>query len=60
MSKLEYMVFPRALAMSQVLWCREQKPKFEDFREIIIQYQFPFLNRFNVNYSKAILTPDSK
>ena len=60
MNQLEYMVFPRALAMSQVLWCREQKPDFEDFKSTIINFQFPFLDRYKVNYSKAILTPDKQ
>ena len=57
MFQLEYMVFPRALAMSQVLWCREQKPSFESFKNTLIDYQFPFLYRYKVNYSIAILNP---
>ncbi len=57
MSQLELMVFPRALAMSQVLWCREQKPSFESFKNTLIDYQFPFLYRYKVNYSIAILNP---
>ncbi len=58
MFQLEYMVFPRALAMSQVLWCREQKPSFESFKKTLIDYQFPFLYRYKVNYSIAILNPE--
>jgi hexosaminidase len=57
MFQLEYMVLPRALAMSQVLWCREQKPSFESFKNTLIDYQFPFLYRYKVNYSIAILNP---
>ena len=57
MFQLEYMVFPRALAMSQVLWCREQKPSFESFKKTLINFQFPFLDRYKVNYSIAILNP---
>ena len=57
MFQLEYMVFPRALAMSQVLWCREQKPSFESFKNTLIDYQFPFLDKYKVNYSIAILNP---
>ena len=55
MSQLELMVFPRALAMSQVLWCREQKPSFESFKNTLIDYQFLFLERNKVIYSTAIL-----
>lgn len=57
MDKLEYMTFPRALAMSQALWCREQKPTYETFQSILLKYQFPFLDRYKVHYSKAVLYP---
>ncbi len=57
MDKLEYMTFPRALAMSEALWCREQKPSFADFQTILLKYQFPFMDRYKVHYSKAIVYP---
>lgn len=55
LKELEFMAFPRMLALSQVLWCREQKPTFDNFRTILIQYQFPFMKRYTINYSNAIL-----
>ncbi len=60
MDKLEYMTFPRALALSQGLWCRNQKPSFEDFQTILLNKQLPFLDRFSVNYSKAVFYPKTE
>jgi hexosaminidase len=57
MSKLEYMTFPRALALSQVLWCQD-KPEFSKFVEVFINSQMTFLDRYNVNYSKAYFLPE--
>ncbi len=55
MEKLEYMTYPRALALSQSLWCdNTKKPDYETFKKIFIKYQMPFLDRYKVNYSKAI------
>ena len=60
MDKLEYMTFPRAIALSQGLWCRNQKPSFEDFQTILLNKQLPYLDRFNVNYSKAVFYPKTE
>ena len=59
MKQLEYMVYPRALALSQVLWCKN-KPSFEDFTKTFKNYQLTYLNRHHVNYSRAFFYPEMK
>lgn len=56
MKQLEYMTYPRSLALSQVLWCSE-KPSFEEFKESFEKYHLKYLNRYEVNYSKAFFSP---
>ncbi len=53
----EYMVYPRALAMSQVLWCNE-KPTFEVFEKTLIDYQIGFLKKHGVIFSPALFYPE--
>jgi hexosaminidase len=53
MQQLEYMTYPRALALSQVLWCKS-KPNYSEFKSTLLNYQFAYLDRYNVNFSKAI------
>jgi hexosaminidase len=55
--QLEYMTFPRALALSQVLWC-QKKPNFDYFKEVLMEYQFPRLTDLKVNYAKALFYPE--
>lgn len=55
--KVEYMVFPRALALSQALWCK-QKPEYAIFKETLITQHLPFLKELNVNYSEALFYPE--
>lgn len=54
--KLMYMAYPRAIALSQVLW-NDKKPTFESFQKILVENHFPFLDKIGVNYSKTILKP---
>lgn len=56
MAKLEYMTYPRALALSQVLWT-ETKPSFADFKFSLENYHFDFLERHNIHFSKAMHAP---
>ena len=56
LSKLEYMTYPRAIAMSQALWCTD-KISFPDFFNILNKKHFPILDTLNVNYSKTSLKP---
>jgi hexosaminidase len=63
---VEYMVFPRMLALSEVLWSKKEDRDFGDFwRRLWIQ--FPRLDKQNVNYRipepwdlKNIVTEDEK
>lgn len=57
MQHLEYMTYPRALALAQSLWCREQKPSYENFLTVLLNKQLYYLDKYKVNYSKAIFYP---
>ncbi|MES2587633.1 MAG: family 20 glycosylhydrolase [Bacteroidota bacterium] len=59
MKQLEYMTFPRALALSQVLWCKN-KPKFSDFQKVLVNKHLKILSDKHVNYSKALFYPKSE
>lgn len=56
-SEVEYMVYPRALALAQVLWSRE-KPSFESFEAVLINNQIPILKRMGVTFSYSFLYPE--
>src|SRR5690606_30960566 len=58
-AQVEYMVYPRALAMIQNLWS-ENKPSYDDFLNIFRGYHEDFLTKKGVNYSKAIYQPKLK
>lgn len=57
MAQLEYMTYPRAIALSSSLWSETKLP-YEDFLSTTIQFHFPFLSKQNVNFSKAALKPE--
>jgi hexosaminidase len=57
MSQLEYMTYPRALALSQVLWC-QNKPEINQFIDVFVNSQMSFLDKYNVNYSKSYFLPE--
>jgi hexosaminidase len=59
MAQLEYMTYPRAIALSTALWS-ETKPTYEDFFTKLTTYHFPFLKAKNVNFSKSCLKPEIK
>lgn len=46
---VEYMVFPRAIALSEVLWTDGDKKDFDDFRTRLQQH-YRLLQRLDVNY----------
>ena len=52
--KVEYMVFPRTLALSEVLWGTSNPAKYDDFKSRLVQ-QLPTLDKKGINYSKAFL-----
>lgn len=51
-SKVEYMVFPRMSALSEVLWSPKEKKNWKDF-EKRLQTQFKRYDLWKANYSKA-------
>ena len=48
---VEYMIFPRIAALSEVLW--GNKSSYDDFRKRLFNH-FSLLDRLNIHYSKAI------
>ncbi len=50
---VEYMIFPRIMALSEVLWGTSNPEKYTDFEKRMIQ-QFSVLDKKGINYSKAI------
>jgi len=57
--QVEYMVYPRALALIQNLWSTN-KINYEDFLTIFSSVQEPLLQKMNVNYSRSIYLPELK
>jgi hexosaminidase len=53
-SKVEYMVFPRMSALSEVLWSPKEKKDWSDFDKRL-QTQFKRYDLWKANYSKAVL-----
>lgn len=51
--QVEYMIFPRMMALSEVLWGTSSPEKYTDFQNRMIQH-FVILDRKGINYSKAI------
>ncbi len=51
-SKVEYMIFPRMIALSEVLWSPKEKRSWNDF-ERRLPVIFERLDRDKINYSKA-------
>ena len=58
-SKLEYMLFPRLTALSEVLWSSKENKNWESFQKKLTT-QFKRYDFWNWNYSKASLDPTSK
>ena len=57
MKQLEYMTYPRALALAQSLWCIE-KPEYDVFLESYLSYHEDFLSRHQVNFARSIHYPE--
>ena len=51
--KVEYMVFPRIMALSEVLWGTSNPDTYKDFVNRML-LQFPMLDKKGINYSKAL------
>ncbi len=52
-AQVEYMVFPRIMALSEVLWGTANPANYADFQNRLLQ-QLPSLDYKKINYSKAI------
>lgn len=50
---VEYMILPRMLALSEVLWTPEENKNYNDFVDRL-QLNFKLLDRISSNYSKSI------
>ena len=59
MAQLEYMTYPRAIALSTALWS-ETKLTYDQFLSTLRLFHFPFLSSQKVNFSKAALKPELK
>ncbi|MDQ3277808.1 MAG: family 20 glycosylhydrolase, partial [Bacteroidota bacterium] len=58
-SKVEYMIFPRMSALSEVLWTPKEKKNWEDFQRRL-PAQFKRYDLWKANYSKAFFTDKTK
>ena len=47
---LEFMYFPRALALAEVQWCSPENKDFERFSESLEEHALPLLKQLGVNY----------
>ena len=56
---VEYMVFPRALALSEVAWSAKNKKDWESFQSRL-QSHYLLLQRLNVNYYRPSFKPYTK
>lgn len=50
--KVEYMVWPRACALSEVVWSPKERRNWDDFRTRLLVH-FPRLSAMKVNYAKS-------
>lgn len=57
MNHAEYMMFPRALAIMQGLWC-ENKPSYQEFLQTYLNYHEDFLKDVGVNRAMSIHIPE--
>lgn len=55
--QVEYMVYPRALALIQSLWCTE-KPSYETFLKNYVDHYDFFLFKHDVNAARSIFYPE--
>lgn len=52
-AQLEFMLFPRMLALSEILWS-ETRADFDSFKTKLLQHGLPRLDRQNIQYAKAL------
>ena len=54
--QVEYMVYPRAIALMQSLWC-QNKPDYDVFLETYLNFHEDYLALHSVNFAKSIHIP---
>jgi hexosaminidase len=54
---LEYMMFPRAIALAQSVWSSD-KPAYSEFLDTYINYHEDLLSALGVNYARSIHAPN--
>lgn len=52
-AQVEYMAFPRALAIAELTWTPREQKNYADFTTRLVQH-FPRLDAMNLNYSHAL------
>jgi hexosaminidase len=57
--KVEYMVFPRIVALSEVVWSKPENKDYESFKSRLIQYQ-KRLDMLDVNYGNHLYEVSGK
>lgn len=57
--QVEYMIFPRMIALSEVLWTRAERD-YPSFQKRLEKYELPYLRSKNVNFSSAIFYLESQ
>ena len=57
--QVEYMIFPRMMALSEVVWGTSKPDDYKDFQNRMIR-QFPVLEQKGINFSKSIFEVISK
>lgn len=57
--KVEYMIFPRMMALSEVAWGTSDPDNYENFEERVVKH-FSILDHKGINYSRAIFEVHGK
>lgn len=52
----EYMIWPRALALSEVFWSAKESRNWDDFIRRM-EFRFEYMDKNNINYSRAAFDP---
>lgn len=57
--QVQYMLFPRLMALAEVGWGTNQPAKYLDFENKVVSH-FKYLDEKGINYSKSIFNPSGK
>jgi len=57
--QVEYMIFPRLMALSEVAWGTSDPKKYKEFENRVVEH-FKVLDKINVNYAKSIYNISGK